>query len=74
MDKVAQMIANRLSLRPPQRLSLEILQGLADNLELRKGTDLTAELIKVREKYPTCSDFERDFPSICFALACTAPR
>lgn len=27
------------------------------------------EFEKVRNLYPTCSDFERDFPSLCFALA-----
>ena len=24
---------------------------------------------KLRSLYPTCSDFERDFPSVCFSLA-----
>jgi type III restriction enzyme len=69
MDKIAQMISNRLSLRPPQKRSLEILQEMADKLDLCKDVNLTAELEKVKEVYPICSDFERDFPSICFALA-----
>ncbi len=30
---------------------------------------LSAELEKVRSLYPTCTDFERGFPSLCFALA-----
>jgi len=30
---------------------------------------LQTELGKVKDAYPTCTDFERDFPSICFALA-----
>lgn len=69
MDKISQMISNRLSLRPPQKRSLEILQELADKLDLCKDVNLIAELAKVEEAYPICSDFERDFPSICFALA-----
>ena len=27
------------------------------------------ELQKVRSSYPICTDFEREFPSLCFALA-----
>lgn len=62
-------IRNRLSLRPPQAESLEILAKLAETLELKKEVDLVAELEKVESLYPTCKDFERDFPSMCFALA-----
>ncbi|MBU1628347.1 DEAD/DEAH box helicase family protein, partial [bacterium] len=69
MNKTAQIIKNRLSLRPPQAESLEILSKLANELELNNEVDLMAELKKVRSLYPTCSDFERDFPSITFALA-----
>lgn len=69
MDQKAQAIKNRLSLRKPQSDSLEILATLADALELKKTVDVTVELRKVRALYPTCIDFERDFPSICFALA-----
>lgn len=69
MDSLAQIISNRLSLRPPQRRSLEILNELAEKLELKKVVDLSGEFEKVRTLYPTCSDFERNFPSICFALA-----
>ena len=69
MNKNAQIIKNRLSLRPPQSESLEILSKLADELELKKGVDLTAEFKKVHALYPTSSAFERDFPSLTFALA-----
>ena len=69
MDKVVQMIVNRLSLRVPQKKSLEILDQLVEKLSLRRGADLAPELAKVHVLYPICSDFERDFPSICFALA-----
>ncbi|MBU2614705.1 MAG: DEAD/DEAH box helicase family protein, partial [Elusimicrobia bacterium] len=69
MDQKAQAIRNRLSLRKPQADSLEILNKLTEVLELKKGVDPTGELAKVRELHPTCSDFERNFPSVCFALA-----
>src|SRR4030042_1804761 len=69
MNRIATSIKNRLSLRPPQEKSLNILAELADKLTLKKNVDLTAELEKVKSSYPTCTDFERKFPSICFALA-----
>lgn len=69
MDYKAQTIKNRLSLRKPQYDSLEILNKLVDALELKKGADPAADLVKVKELFPTCSDFERDFPSVCFSLA-----
>ena len=69
MNRHAQAISNRLSLREPQRKSLEILSGLCDELVLKKDFSLAVELEKVKKSYPTCSDFERDFPSSCFSLA-----
>ena len=69
MNRIASSIKNRLSLRPPQEDSLNILAGLMDSLVLQKNCDLSAELEKVRSAYPVCTDFERGFPSICFALA-----
>ncbi|HBJ2611854.1 TPA: DEAD/DEAH box helicase family protein [Clostridium botulinum] len=69
MNKTSLMIKNRLSLRQPQTDSLEILEYLVDKLEMKKGINLKAELEKVKQKFPTCTDFERDFPSLCFALA-----
>ena len=69
MNKTAQMINQRLSLRVPQTKSLEILTAILDDLELSKRPDLSKALSLVKDQYPTCTDFERDFPSICFALA-----
>ena len=69
MNTKAQAIKNRLSLRKPQADSLEILEKLADVLELKKDVDVASELSKVRALYPTCANFERDFPSVCFSLA-----
>jgi type III restriction enzyme len=69
MNSKAQIIKNRLSLRKPQAESLEILQNITDILELKKDTDIEEDLAKIRTLYPTCSDFERNFPSVCFSLA-----
>lgn len=73
MNKSANYIKNRLSLRHPQATSLKILMQLADKLDLKKirGDDnsIKDELEKVRTDFPTCEDFERTFPSLCFALA-----
>ncbi|NCD32879.1 MAG: hypothetical protein EOL87_05600 [Spartobacteria bacterium] len=69
MNSNANYIRNRLSLRAPQAESLEILSILADKLSMTKSPDLSSELAKVQALYPTCTDFERDFPSLCFALA-----
>lgn len=73
MNKTANYIKNRLSLRHPQADSLQILVQLADALALRKANGdeafLQGELEKVKAHFPTCEDFERTFPSLCFALA-----
>ena len=66
MDYKAQTIKNRLSLRQPQADSLEILTNLTEALDLVKNASVTDTLVKVRALYPTCTDFERDFPSVCF--------
>jgi len=69
MNRIAQSIKNRLSLRPPQADSLNILAELTDKLTLQKNSDLSAALEIVKSAYPICTDFERNFPSICFSLA-----
>lgn len=69
MNRTGNIVRNRLSLRHPQEESLEILSVLADRLTLRKNVDLASELEKVRSLYPICTEFERNFPSVCFALA-----
>ena len=62
-------IAKRLSLRMPQRKSLEILAWLTEVIPLSKECDLIKDLKVIASKYPLVKDFERDFPSLCFALA-----
>ena len=69
MNPTVNTIANRLSLRPPQRESLEILARICDILPLEKDADVAAALQAVKTEFPAVRDFERDFPSLCFALA-----
>jgi len=38
------------------------------------GSFLQQELGKAKSAYPTCTDFERNFPSICFSLATGAGK
>jgi type III restriction enzyme len=69
MNPAVNTIANRLSLRPPQRTSLEILARICDIIPLEKRQDVAQALNLVQSEIPTVTDFERGFPSLCFALA-----
>ena len=79
MNRHVNAIAGRLSLRPPQRQSLVILDRITELISLRERRkrngiarqpwDLAATLSLIHDEYDTVSDFERDFPSLCFALA-----
>lgn len=69
MRQIVNSISNRLSLRPPQRDSLEILERICEIAPLEKGADPAQALEAIKSKYPTVTDFEREFPSLCFALA-----
>ena len=69
MNRHVNAIAGRLSLRPPQRRSLEILDRITEIAPPRKGADVQAALDAVRSEFPAVTDFEREFPSLCFALA-----
>lgn len=62
-------ISNRLSLRPPQRDSVEILARVCEIIGLAKDSDPAAALQAIKSEFPTVEDFERDFPSLCFAIA-----
>ena len=73
-------IGSRLSLRPPQRHSLEILDLVCNMLPLSKpsadqetrSAELDNQLQALRAgfpKVPSLTSFERQFPSLCFALA-----
>lgn len=69
MNRHVNAIAGRLSLRPPQRQSLEILHRITEIVPPRKAADAAAALDIIRTEFPTVTDFEREFPSLCFALA-----
>lgn len=62
-------ISGVMSLRKPQTASLKILEEIVSAVNLRKGMNLKAALGSVHAMYPICSDFERDFMSLSFALA-----
>ena len=62
-------ISSRLSLREPQRKSLEILADLVEEEIILSDLDLESALNKVKAKFPIFKDFERDFINICFSLA-----
>lgn len=62
-------ISGVMSLRKPQTESLKILENIVNSITLRKGMNLKAALGAVNAMYPICSDFERDFMSLTFALA-----
>ncbi len=72
MNRHVNAIAGRLSLRPPQRRSLEMLDRITEIAPPRKGADaaaLEAALEAIRSEFPSVTEFERGFPSLCFALA-----
>ena len=66
-------ISGVMSLRKPQTQSLKILEEITNAVQLRKGMNLKAALGAVHAMYPICSDFERDFMSLTFALATEQP-
>ena len=68
-DRTVRTISQRLSLRKPQVDSLEILADIASSIALKKGGDPAAALAAIRDLYPAVTDFEHEFPSLCFALA-----
>jgi type III restriction enzyme len=72
MNRRVNYITNRLSLRPPQADSLNLLAELYDVLQPKNNkhkVPLEEQLQQVQQRYPICTDFERYFPSLCFALA-----
>lgn len=52
-----------------QRRSLEILDRITEIVPPHKEADLAAALEIIKSEFPTVTDFEREFPSLCFALA-----
>jgi type III restriction enzyme len=69
MNRHVNAISGRLSLRPPQRTSLEILHRITEIAPPLNKVERESALAAIRSEYPTVTDFERDFVSLCFALA-----
>lgn len=69
MNRHVNAISGRLSLRPPQRRSLEVLDRIMEIVPPGKTADAARALEVIRGEFPSVTDFERDFPSLCFALA-----
>jgi len=76
IQSIQRTINNRLSLRPPQSEALsrfiQALQAAPDLLNKNRNIDTCLEALKnLFSTIPDAhlSDFERNFPSLCFALA-----
>lgn len=69
MNKFVNAISGRLSLRDPQRHSLEILARVTEIVPPKKNPDIESALKIIQSEYPSVTDFEREFPSLCFAIA-----
>ncbi len=76
MNTIADNIKQRMSLREPLCKALDVVVKLTDSISLNKqGKDednktfLQEELGKVKAICPSCTDFERDFPSFAFSIA-----
>ncbi len=69
--RVQNHIAGRLSLRPPQAESLARLARAIEAAPelLEHDKDVAAVLATLKAEFATLEDFEREFPSLCFALA-----
>lgn len=75
LEKIVRTVSGRLSLREPQTVSLERLHNALESMpalrdpNARSADELKAMQEALRLKFPKLTDFERDFPSLCFALA-----
>lgn len=76
MDTIANSIKQRLSLREPLCEALDTVVRITDVLSLEKPVEgdglerfLKNELSKVKSICPTCTNFERNFPSLAFSIA-----
>lgn len=69
--RVLHAVTGRLSLRPPQAESLIKLVRALDAAPELLGheRDVSAILSTLKAEFSTLEDFEREFPSLCFALA-----
>jgi len=70
-EREQNLVTGRLSLRSPQAESLaKLVRALnAAPAMLGHERDASAILSTLKAEFPTLEDFEREFPSLCFALA-----
>lgn len=70
-SRIQHHVSGRLSLRPPQAESLgklvQVLTAAPEMLEHQQNVPAILDILKAQ--FSTLEDFERDFPSLCFALA-----
>ena len=62
-------VSGRLSLREPQRYSLEVLDRVMEIAQPQRRASVKSALEVIRAEYPSVIDFGHAFPSLCFALA-----
>ncbi len=74
-EAIVRSISGRLSLRAPQAESLVHLHSALESVpalrdsRARSPEELAAMTQALAAQFPTLTDFEREFPSLCFALA-----
>jgi type III restriction enzyme len=69
MNKTINTISARLSLRMPQRHSLEILARITEIVPPSKNNNIENALEIINNEFSSVTDFERSFISLCFSLA-----
>ncbi len=65
-------IKQRLSLRIPLQEALDITATIADHVPLNKSkrsSSLENDLEAIKALFPSCIDFQRDFPSVTHNIA-----
>lgn len=74
-EAIVRSVSGRLSLRAPQAESLAHLHSALESVpalrdsKARSPEELAAMIAALAAQFSTLSDFEREFPSMCFALA-----
>ena len=69
MQYITDYISGVMSLREPQEKSLKILEDIINDTNLLNNRNIEEVLNVIHSKYPICTDFERKFISLTFALA-----
>ncbi len=69
MNETQQNIEQALSLRAPQKESLDLLVQILEKITFSKDMSNEEALRLIQEVAPSVKDFERAFPCVCFAIA-----